>query len=58
MNITRIKKYLNINSKEGSKINKQNKSDNKPDIVEQKIIRNKFGYPIQLGEKYNKIKPK
>jgi hypothetical protein len=37
--------------------NKLNKKQN-AEITEQKIIRNKFGFPIQLEQKNNKIKPK
>lgn len=37
--------------------NKLNKKQN-AEIIEQKIIRNKFGFPIELKEKNNKIKPK
>ena len=37
--------------------NKLNKKQN-AEIIEQKIIRNKFGFPTELKEKNNKIKPK
>jgi len=57
MNIISKKKYLNIKRGKDSKAIKQKEIDNKPEITEQKIKYNKFGYPTELSQKYNKNKP-
>jgi hypothetical protein len=57
MNIISKKKYLNIKRRKDSKVIKEKKTDNKPEITEQKIKYNKFGYPTELSQKYNKNKP-
>ena len=58
MNIISKKKYLNIKSMKDDKVIKQKKSSIKPEIIEQDIMYNKFGYPTELSQKHNKIKPR
>jgi hypothetical protein len=57
MNIISKKKYLNIKQGKDSKAIKQKKSDNKPEITEDNIMYNKFGFPTELSQKHNKNKP-
>lgn len=58
MNIISKKKYLNVKPSNNSEITKPKKIVNKPEIIEQNINYNEFGYPTELSQKYNKIKPK
>jgi len=52
------KKYLSIKNKLAqSKIIKDNFNLNKAEIIEEEIIRNKFGFPILIEQKTNKNKP-
>ena len=58
MNIISKKKYLNIKPSNNSKITKPKKIVNKPEIIEQDINYNEFGYPTEISQKHNKNKPK
>ena len=49
--ITKINNLLNKN-----KINKEENLSNKPEIIEQKIKRNKFGYPVYIDKDQRNIK--